>query len=224
MISRIGVRTAVAAGAAVILLLSGCATPQPYDYSALRQAKPQSILVLPPLNQTPEVTAPAGVLSRATLPLAESGYYVLPVAVTEETFRNNGIISAQDAQELPVAKLREIFGADAALYLDVRQYGSVYSIVSSETRVTLAARLMDLRTGEQLWSGEATASSAENKSSSGGLVGMLVSALIDQIVETLSDRSVQIAEVANGRLLYAGRPGGLLHGPRSPKYGADSNP
>lgn len=133
MISRIGVRTAVAAGAAAILLLSGCATPQPYDYSALRQAKPQSILVLPPLNQTPEVTAPAGVLSRATLPLAESGYYVLPVAVTEETFRNNGIISAQDAQELPVAKLREIFGADAALYLDVRQYGSVYSIVSSET-------------------------------------------------------------------------------------------
>ena len=52
-------------------------------------------------------------------------------------------------------------------------------------------------------------------------MGMLVSALIDQIVETLSDRSVQIAEVANGRLLYAGRPGGLLHGPRSPKYGAD---
>lgn len=39
---------------------------------------------------------------------------MLPVAVTEETFRHNGIISAQDAQELPVAKLREIFGADAA--------------------------------------------------------------------------------------------------------------
>ncbi|WP_084002017.1 MULTISPECIES: GNA1162 family protein [unclassified Diaphorobacter] len=35
-----------------------------------------------------------------------------------------------------------------------------------------------------MWSGEATASSAENKRSSGGLVGMLVSALIDQIVET----------------------------------------
>ena len=48
---------------------------------------------------------------------------MLPVAVTEETFRHNGIISAQDAQELPVAKLREIFGADAALYLDVRHRG-----------------------------------------------------------------------------------------------------
>ena len=81
---------------------------------------------------------------------------MLPVAVTEETFRHNGIISAQDAQELPVAKLREIFGADAALYLDVRQYGSVYAVLKSETKVTLTARLVDLRTGDQLWSGEAT--------------------------------------------------------------------
>ena len=117
MISYISKRVALASCAAASLLLAGCAAPQPYDYTALRQSKPQSILVMPPLNQTPEVTAQAGVLSRATLPLAESGYYVLPVAVTEETFRQNGIISAQDAQELPVAKLREIFGADAALYI-----------------------------------------------------------------------------------------------------------
>lgn len=224
MISHISKRVALAACAAAALLLTGCAAPKPYDYTALRQAKPQSILVLPPLNQTPEVTAQAGVLSRATLPLAESGYYVLPVAVTEETFRQNGIISAQDAQELPVAKLREIFGADAALYLDVRQYGSVYAVIKSETKVTLTARLVDLRTGDQLWTGEATASSAEGKSTNGGLAGMLVSALIDQIVDSLSDRSVQIAEIANGRLLHAGRPSGLLHGPRSPRYGADGQP
>ncbi|AVP58692.1 DUF799 domain-containing protein [Pulveribacter suum] len=224
MISRIARRAAWTACAAAVVLLTGCAAPQPYDYTALRQAKPQSIVVLPPLNQTPEVAAPAGVLSSATRPLAESGYYVLPVAVTDETFRENGIISANDAQELPLAKLREIFGADAALYLDVRQYGSVYAVVRSETRVTLHARLVDLRTGEQLWNGEATASTAENKGSGGSVVGMLVSALIDQIVETLSDRSVQVAEITNGRLLYAGRPGGLLHGPRSPLYGKDGQP
>lgn len=220
MMSHLAQRAAWAVGAAAALLLTGCATTTaPHDYSALRQAKPQSILLLPPLNQTPEVSAQAGVLSRATRPLAESGYYVLPVAVTEETFRHNGITTAQDAQEVPVAKLREIFGADAALYLDVRQYGSVYAVVRSETRVTLKARLVDLRTGQSLWTGEATASSAESKGTSSSLVGMLLTAVIDQITETLSDRSVQIAEIANGRLLYAGREGGLLHGPRSPHFG-----
>jgi len=224
MISRIARRTVWTACAAAAVLLTGCAAPAPYDYTALRQAKPRSIVVLPPLNQTPEVTAPAGVLSSATLPLAESGYYVLPVAVTDETFRENGIISAQDAQELPLDKLREIFGADAALYLNVRQYGSVYAVLRSETRVTLSARLVDLRTGMPLWSGEATASTAESKGTSSSLVGMLVSALVDQIVETLSDRSVQVAEIANSRLLYAGRPGGLLPGPRSALYGQDGKP
>jgi len=224
MIPYFSKRAALLACAASALFLTGCAAPKPYDYTALRQAKPQSILVLPPLNQTPEVTAQAGVLSRVTLPLAESGYYVLPVAVTEETFRQNGIITAQDAQDLPAAKLRDIFGADAALYLNVSEYGSVYAVLRSETKVTLAAKLVDLRTGEQLWSGEASASSAETKGTSSSLVGMLVSALIDQIADSLSDRSVQIAEIANSRLLYAGRPGGLLHGPRSPQYGASSQP
>ena len=71
MISYISKRVALASCAAASLLLAGCAAPQPYDYTALRQSKPQSILVMPPLNQTPEVTAQAGVLSRATLPLAE---------------------------------------------------------------------------------------------------------------------------------------------------------
>lgn len=207
--------------AAATLLLTGCATTKPYDYSALRQAKPHSILVMPPLNQTPEVDAGAGVLSQITLPLAESGYYVLPVAVTEEMFKQNGMATANDAQAVPAAKLREIFGADAALYLEVRQYGSVYNVISSAAVVTLDAKLIDLRTGTQLWNGTATASSAEGQNSGGGLVGILVTALVNQILNTVNDRSVQIAGVANQRLLAPGRPGGLLRGPRSPKYGTD---
>ncbi len=211
-----------AAAAAALLALAGCATTaKPYDYAALRQAKPHSILVLPALNQTPEVDASAGVLSQVTLPLAESGYYVLPIAVTDETFRQNGMATADDAQALPVAKLREIFGADAGLYLNIRQYGSVYTVLTSAAVVTVEARLVDLRTGEALWQGSATASSAEGQNSGGGLVGMLVTALVNQIANTVSDRSVAVAGVTSQRLLSPGRPGALLHGPRSPRYGTD---
>ena len=199
--------------------LTGCATTTPYDYTALRDAKPASILVMPPLNHSPEVTAPAGVLSQATLPIAEAGYYVLPVAVTDEMFRENGIVSAEDAQDIPAAKLREIFGADAALYLDIKSYGTSYAVVTSATVVTLEAKLIDLRTGKQLWDGEATASSAEGQNSGGGLVGMLVTALVNQVVNTLSDRSVQISGIATQRLLSPNMQRGLLPGPRSVNYG-----
>lgn len=204
------------------LLLTGCATTQaPYDYTAFKQAKPQSILVMPPLNQTPEVSAPAGVLSQVTLPLAEAGYYVLPVAVTDETFKQNGMTTAHDAQAVPVAKLREIFGADAALYMEVRKYGTVYTVLNSAAVVTLDAKLIDLRTGQQLWNGSATASSAEGQNSGGGLVGMLVTALVNQVINTVGDRSVAIAGVTNQRLLSPGRSGAILRGPRSPQYGTD---
>ena len=97
-----------------LLLMTGCATRQPYDYTAFKESKPRSIVVLPPLNNTPEVQASYSVLSYATLPLAESGYYVMPVTLVAETFKENGMTQPADMHATPAAKLREIFGADAS--------------------------------------------------------------------------------------------------------------
>lgn len=198
--------------------LAGCATTKPYDYSAYRQSKPQSILVLPPLNESPEVNATSSVLAQATLPLAESGYYVLPVTVVERTFRENGLSSPGDIHAVAPAKLREIFGADAALYIDIKRYGTTYAIVSSSTSVEAEARLIDLRTGKLLWDGKAFASSDEGGNSNSGLVGLLVQAVVNQIVASVTDQAHVVAGVASQRLLAAGRPNGLLFGPRSPNF------
>lgn len=209
------------AGSAALLVLQGCATPPaPYDYTAYKEAKPASILVLPPINGTPEVQATPSVMAQMTQPLAESGYYVLPVSLVDETLKNNGMHTPDDAQQIPAAKLREIFGADAGLYVKVTRYGSVYKVVNSETAVTLEARLVDLRNGKLLWEGSASASSAEqNNNSQGGLIGMLVKAVVDQIISASTDRSHPMAGIASQRLLVAGRQNGLLYGPRSPNYG-----
>jgi hypothetical protein len=211
----------VAGGAMALLVLQGCATPpKPYDYTAYKEAKPASILVLPPINGTPEVQATPSVMAQVTQPLAESGYYVLPVSLVDETLKSNGMHTPDDAQQIPAAKLREIFGADAGLYVKVSRYGSVYKVLNSETAVTLEAKLVDLRNGQLLWEGSASASSAEqNNSSQGGLIGLLVKAVVDQIISASTDRSHPMAGLASQRLLAAGRPNGLLFGPRSPNYG-----
>lgn len=209
--------------AAVILITTGCATQQPYDYSAFMDSRPSSILVLPPLNASPDVLATNSVLSQVTLPLAESGYYVFPVTLVNETFKQNGLVNPDEMHDVSLKKLHEIFGADSALYISVRQYGTTYAIISSESRVTAEARLVDLRTEQVLWSGTATASSAEGRSSSGGLVGILVSALVNQIVESTTNRAHPIAGITSNRLLAAGQPNGMLYGPRSPKYKTDGN-
>jgi hypothetical protein len=63
-------RAGLAAAAVAALLATGCATPTPYDYSAFKQSRPTSILVLPPLNISPDVAATYSMLEQVTLPLA----------------------------------------------------------------------------------------------------------------------------------------------------------
>ncbi|ASY75348.1 MULTISPECIES: DUF799 domain-containing protein [Pectobacterium] len=210
-------------GLVFALVLTGCAKPVPYDYTAFKQSKPKSILVLPPVNHSPDVKASYSLLSQVTYPLAESGYYVFPVAVVEETFKQNGLVTASDIHALSTAKLQQIFGADAALYLDVKEYGTSYIVINSETRVSADARLVDLRTGKLLWSGSATASSNEQQSNAnGGIIGILVQAAVNQIAHTISDKGHDIAGVTSARLLAAGNSRGMLYGPRSLQYGKET--
>lgn len=211
--------------ASAILLTSGCAVHRGpgVDYTALRQAKPQSLLVLPPLNETPDVNATFSMLSQVTFPLAESGYYVMPVTLVAETFKQNGMSNPPEMHSVPPAKLREIFGADAALYIKVNRYGTTYTVFNSAAIVSAEAKLVDLRTGTELWAGSATASNQEgnNNNSGGGLLGMLVAAAVKQILNSATDASHTVAATTSSRLLNAGSPNGLLYGPRSPLYGKD---
>ena len=201
---------------ACLAILGGCAAPKGYDYSAFLESKPASILVLPPLNQSPDVKASYSFYSQVTLPLSEAGYYVMPVAVVDETFKQNGLMNADEIRQASPQKLREIFGADSVLYLDVTEYGSSYKIITSEVAVTATAKLVDLRNGKLLWEGTARASSAEQQQNNGGgLVGMLIVALVDQVVNTLSDRGHEIAGITSFRLLSSNMHNGILPGPRA---------
>ncbi|MEY4766214.1 MAG: hypothetical protein RI907_2887 [Pseudomonadota bacterium] len=207
-----------------VLGLGACvAPPAGPDYSAFRQARPASIVVLPPLNETPEVTAWASFLAQASKPLGEAGYYVMPVGVMMETFQQNGLTSAHDIHEVPAAKLREIFGADAALYITITDFGARYTVLDSSVRVTARAQLVDLRTGQALWSGAATASNAEGRSNNnqGGLLGALITAALMQVIQSSTDAAHPVAGVAANRLLSGGLRGGVLYGPKSPLYGKE---
>lgn len=205
----------------ICAFVTGCATQSrpPADYAAFLDAKPASLLVLPPLNDSTDVKATPGVWAQATQPLAEAGYYVMPITLVDETFKQNGLTAAADIHEVSAQKLQEFFGADAAVYLRVKQYGTRYSVISSDTVVAVEARIVDLRTGKQLWEGAAKASSAEQQQNQSSLVSMLVTAVVKQIVGTVTDAGFNYAGIANQRLLGAAVPNGVLYGPRSPNAG-----
>jgi hypothetical protein len=195
-----------------LLATVGCAAPEPKDYSQFREHQPTSILVLPPTNQSVEVNASYSVMSSITTPLAAAGYYVYPVAVVDTYFKENGLPTPADMHSVPLDKLDEVFGADAVMYLDVKQYGQDYNIISSNSEVDVDAKLVDTDTGLTLWEGRAygNKSSAEGNSG-GGLIGLLVTAAVAQAVGTTVDAAHGIAVQANQQMILGGD--GLLLGP-----------
>jgi hypothetical protein len=201
----------IIAALSITAMLTGCASQKSYDYSAIRESKPRSIVVLPPLNLSPDVRATYSMMATVTRPLAELGYYVFPVALVDQTFRENGLTDPGEMHNASPAKIAEIFGSDAILYIKVDQYGAAYRVISSDVIVSATAELIDARTGRSLWTGSAKASNSENRDSSGnGIVGILV----QQVANNIGDPGYQVARQTSFRLFNAG----LLPGPRSPNY------
>jgi len=202
----------------LLLALAACASTEPYDYSALLAHMPRSVLVLPPLDDTVEVEATYGYLSTVTRPLAERGYYVFPVAVVDRLLRDNGLTDPAAMHAAPLERIRDIFGADAVLYLTVQDWGTSYQVLSSATEVTVEAHMVDVATGTEIWSGTDSAVQSSSAGSS-DLVGMLVGALVNQVATSISDPSTGVARACNQELFCD--EDGLLVGPLSPDYGKD---
>jgi len=196
------------------LALAGCAT-QPYDYTNFRAAHPRSILVLPPINENTEVMGTYGYLSTVTQPLAEMGYYVFPVAVVDQFLKENGMPTAGEMHQVSLAKVREVIGADAVMFITLKQYGSKFQLVSSVTTVSANASLVDARAGTLLWEGQATVQ--QSPDSSGNFLTDMIAAAITQAINKKSDAAHGVSRAANAQLFtLQGR--GLLYGPYSPKY------
>lgn len=194
--------------------LSGCAI-QGYDYTALKQSKPLSILVIPPRNNSVEVNAPYTLISSISKPLAEKGYYVFPVAVIDTLFKENGLPTSAEMNEVPLTKIQEIINPDAVLYIDINQWGQEYQILSSKTVVSSDWRLIDAKTGQLLWGGRAQAVQSSSDGG-GGLAGALIGALVDQIAGSMIDRTPELSQIASDALINNSHRG-LLAGPYAPK-------
>jgi len=195
------------------LILSGCQAPAPYDYSAIQASKPRSILVIPPLNETVEVNAPYTFLSTISKPLAEKGYYVFPVAVIDNFMKENGLPTPEEMNAVPLGKLREIIGPDAVLYVNIREWGQKYQIVTSTAVTRAYLKLIDARTGGLLWDAEAYAVQSSNDNS-GGVIGLLVSALANQIIGSMADQTKDLSTIGNTTAIND-QQRGLPEGPYS---------
>lgn len=203
-----------ALGAIALFLSAGCASVEPYDYGIYRENMPTSVVVLPPLEETFEANASYQYLSTITRPLAERGYYVFPPAMVASMLRENGLPTPFEMHQASPAKLQEVFGADAALYVTLESWGTRYAVLQSVTEVEVSATLVDLRSGLTLWEGDASRR-AGSSDGGGGLLGMAIGAALNQIFSSARDNSLLLAGGLN-EALFLNETSGLLPGPLYP--------
>ncbi len=203
------------AAASLVLLLpyaAGCATAMPRDYSAYLDHMPRSILVLPPLNESPEAGASYPYLSTVTRSLAQRGYYVFPVAMVDACLKENGLPTPAEMHAVPPHRLGEVFGADAVLYLTLREWGNQYRVIDSAAVVAVRGRLVDCATGTVLWEHEATAEVSSSQGSDNPFA-MVVVAVFSQVLSSADGRSLDASRKVNDALALR-----LLPGPRDPRH------
>jgi len=185
----------------IIILLSiigtGCATLPSKDYTAFNAANIRSILVVPVVNNSVDVTAPDYFLSSISIPVAEHGYYVFPVNLIKRTLEDDGLSDANLVHAASTTKLCELFGADAALYIVIEKWDAKYMILATTVTVELTYVLKSGVSGEVLWEDKQTRTYSPQSSSSGHPLVDLVSMLINAAMAKALPNYMPLAHQAN---------------------------
>ncbi len=209
----------------VILLIAfvataGCAAKK--DYSAYFAHEPRSILVVPALNETTAVDAEPVYMTTVSRPLAERGFYVFPIHLTGLLLRDLGLPEAGLVHQLSLDRFREHFGADAVLFVTIKEWTNRYIVVQASTIVTASFVLKDTRTGAVLWESTQSAVRASGDGG-GGLIGMLVVAAVTYAVNQMVEIDYRPLALQANTQAFAMPGKGLPVGPYHPKFGKDKD-
>ncbi|MCC7147335.1 MAG: DUF799 family lipoprotein [Phycisphaeraceae bacterium] len=207
----------------VVLLgvLGGCVSPKRPDYRSFLAHQPKSILVLPPINNSANVHASDAFLSSVTTPLADCGYYVFPVAVVDRLFKDNGVPTPGDMHSVSLKKIDEIIGPDAVLYITIKEWTTTYILIDSSTKVTLAYKLVDVKTAQVLWQWEGGAVYSSSAGQSDPIAAVLAAGIHAVGAAASEGKYERDVAVTANFTTFNNLNHGLLRGARSPQYVTD---
>lgn len=188
-----------------VLLLMGCATAK--DYTKFNAANPRSILVVPVVNRSLDVTAPDYFLSTIPIPIAEHGYYVFPVNMVKRILEDEGLSDADMVHNAQASKLCSLFGSDAVMYISIETWDAKYALFSTKVTVALNYLIKDGKTGDVLWEQHEKATYTPQSSNTGSPLGNLIAAAVTAAATKAAPNYIPLARQANKEALKYPGPG-----------------
>jgi hypothetical protein len=206
----------------VALGLSACAHQEPSRQEKFLAAAPRSILVVPVVNKSIDVTAADYMLSAASVPLAEHGFYVFPVNLVKRMLEDDGLSDSSLVHSSSTTKLAALFGADAVLYITIERWDAKYAVTSTTLTVGASYEIRDAKTNSVIWENKAQAVHQSNGGGGGGgggvaglLAGLVVKAVSAAVTKAAPDY-MPLARQVSYQALHPYPGNGIPSGPYAP--------
>lgn len=187
-------------GLFAILTLTGCVTPvmltKQDAYPDMYAQGPQSILVVPAINKTTAADAPDLYSTTIAQPLAEAGYYVMPIPMVDMLLTAEGITDGEQLRSIEPTKFKSMFGADSILFVTINQWDTNYYLTGGNVTVGADFELVSTQSATPLWnySGRVVIDTSGNS-------GNLIADIISTAITTALTDYVPIARQVNARVM-----------------------
>jgi hypothetical protein len=209
------------AALAFITMFFGCVsmTTKGKEFPLMYEETPLSILIMPPINESTAADAKNYYATTVQEVVTYWGYYVFPYEITADILKMEGLYDAELVRNIPLAKFREYFGADAVLFTTIKKWDLSYVVLASNLTVSIDIELKSTKTDQVLWkyNGTVVVNLSGQQQSGGGLAGLIVQAVITAASTALADY-VPFARQANVRALQT-----LPYGKYHPQHMSDQS-
>ncbi|MCB2183106.1 MAG: DUF799 domain-containing protein [Desulfobulbaceae bacterium] len=200
-------------GILIMPLMTACApkmSTKVAEFPLMYEENPASILILPPINESTAADAKEYYSTTIQEPLVFSGYYTFPYPITADILKMEGIYDAELLVNMPLAKFREYFGADAVLFTTIKKWDLSYMVLASTLTVSVDCKLKSTVSDQTLWKYTGTVVvDLSGGNSGGGIAGLIVKAVVCAVSSAMADY-VPYAQQANYRALST-MPYGKYH-------------
>jgi hypothetical protein len=193
------------------LILSSCGLKQASKaaaYPGMYDEKPNTILIMPPINRSTNVDAKEYFHTTLYAPLAEAGYYVIPPFLSMDILKRESAYDSELFLDGSLSQFGEIFGADLAIFTVINSWEK--STLKAAVTVEVEYIIRSTKTNEILFrrQGKVIYNTAVNSSA-----GLLVN-IAATVIKTAVTDYVKVARACNGYALKDLPDGkyGLLYG------------
>ena len=194
------------------LAFAGCSVTEPVAksnaYKGMYDEDPLTVLLMPPINRSTNVEAKEYFHSSLNVPIANSGYYVIPPFLSMEILKRESAYDAELFLNSSLKKFGEVFGADVALFTIINKWDK--SAIASKVDIEVEYVLKSVESNEVLYSRKGAVTYDTSVSTGGsGAIGLLAD-LAASAINTAATKYVDVARSCNA-YTFSDLPAGKYH-------------